>query len=128
MSIDPCSPVIRRSFTVICGHLRQRLGQLEDGERRVAELYGLLALMGEAGIDEHLKMARYHASTCRPEEAKKLVNAVLALNPTHRDAWAMKALVSGSQGHLTEFSEAANEAVRWGFEEVPFSFPVLGRA
>jgi hypothetical protein len=126
--LDPCNVGIQRSREVICSRLRSALHDLTDHDRKVPELHRLLGLAGATELEDHLKLARYHAHHGRPEVAHGLLDAILALNPVSADAWAVKSMLLGVQGRCGEAQKAAAEASRWGFEAVPFSFSGLGRA
>ena len=126
--LDPCNSGIQRSREVICSRTRSALAGLTDHDQRVPELYQVLLMAGAVESDDHLKMARFHAHHGHPEEALRLLDAIIALNPVSVDALATKALLLGSQSRCTEAMEAAVEASRWGFESVPFVFSGVVRA
>lgn len=126
--LDPCSGGIQRSREVITCRTRAALNDLTDYDQRVPQLYQLLLLAGAVEIDDHLKMARFHAHMGHPDEAHRLLDAIIALNPVSADALATKALLLGSQSRCIEAQEAATEASRWGFEFVPFVFSGRVRA
>jgi hypothetical protein len=126
--LDPCNLGIQRSREVICGRLRQSLAELTDHDQRVPEMHRVLAIAGATELEDHIKLARYHAHHGHPEQAHRLLDAIIALNPVSGDAWAVKSMLLGVQGRCGEAQDAAAEASRWGFEAVPFSFSGLGRA
>jgi hypothetical protein len=127
-TLDPCNVGIQRSREVICSRLRAALHDLTDHDHRVPELHRLLGLAGATELDDHLKLARYHAHHGHPEAAHGLLDAIITLNPVSADAWAVKSMLLGVQGRCKEAQEASAEASRWGFEAVPFAFTGLGRA
>lgn len=125
--LDPCNGGIQKSREVICSRISSALDDLEDHDPNVPYLYHLLIAADAVELDDHLKMARYQARG-QPEQAHKLLDAILALNPVSADAWATKSLLLGSQRRCTEAQEAGVEASRWGFGAVPFVFSGVVRA
>lgn len=125
--LDPCNTGIQRSREVICSRVRAALHDLTDYDQKVPDVHLLLGLAGATELEDHLKLARYHAHWGHPELAHAILDAIIALNPVSADAWAVKSMLLGVQGRCTESQEAAAEASRWGFEAVPFSFSGLGR-
>jgi tetratricopeptide (TPR) repeat protein len=126
--LDPCNGGIQKSREVICSRIRSALADLEDHDPNVPYLYQLLIAADAVELEDHLKMARYHAHRGQPEQAHRLLDAILALNPVSADAWATKSLLLGSQRRCAEAQEAGVEASRWGFDSVPFVFSGVVRA
>lgn len=126
--LDPCNGGIQKSRVVICSRTSEHLANIEDHDPNVPYLYHLLLAADAVGLQDHLKMARYQAHRGQPEEAHRLLDAILALNPVSADALATKALLLGSQRRCTESQEAATEASRFGFKAVPFVFSGTVRA
>jgi Flp pilus assembly protein TadD len=112
MTLDPLEPNIVRSFDIITDHLQRAL---TDPERDVADestprLHGMLVRAGKADEGAHIAMARHLAEVGKAEEAVKLLDAVLLLSPTCRDAWAVKAILSANLGRDAEAMAAQAEA------------------
>jgi tetratricopeptide (TPR) repeat protein len=126
--LDPCNGGIQKSREVICSRVRATLAGLQDQDPNVPYLYHLLIAADAVGLQDHLKMARYHAHHGHPEQAHRLLDAIIALNPVSGDAWAVKSLLLGVQGRCDEAQDAGVEASRWGFDQVPFVFTGSVRA
>ncbi|MCA2976945.1 MAG: hypothetical protein INH41_05360 [Myxococcaceae bacterium] len=88
--LDPAHPAIVRAFADTCEHARARLVAAPSRSRRVPALYEALSRLGETDADCHLALARHLLARGDRAEARRLVDAVLTLAPTHVAACALE--------------------------------------
>lgn len=130
-ALDPLEPGIIRSFEVITNRIRQAL---IDPERDVADestprLHGMLVQAGKADELAHIAMARHLAEVGKGDDALALLDAVVLLSPTCRDAWVVKSIVAKNLGRDEEAAVAHAQAIACeGGGQVPFLFGALGQA
>lgn len=127
MAVDPMEPNIERSFGIITDRVRR---MLIDPERDLADestprLHAMLVSAGKADELVHVALARHLEAVGKPEEAMKLLDAVLLLSPTCRDAWVVKSIVAKNLGREEEALAAQAEAVacEGGGQVVLFGVP-----
>jgi tetratricopeptide (TPR) repeat protein len=129
MTLDPLEPSVQKSFDIIANRLR---GMLLDANRDLADdstprLHRMLVEAGKADELVHLAMARHLAEVGKDAEAMKLVEAVLLLSPTCRDAWLAKATLAKKLGLADEAVAAEAEASACDGEPVRL-FGISGKA
>lgn len=109
---DPLAAPYRHSFDLITGRIKAALADTEraSDDPSTPRLYALLQRAGEADVGAHLAMARYHLATGEPDNARALVDAVVLLHTTSREAWEMKATIAAATGDATAAEQARIEA------------------
>ena len=130
MTVDPMEPNIEKSFGIITDRLRRAL---IDPERDLADestprLHDMLVQAGKADELVHVAMARHLEAVGKPDEALKLLDAVLLLSPGCRDAWVVKAIVAKNAGREEEALAAQAEAAALDGAALAPLFGVAGKA
>lgn len=130
MAVDPMDSSIEKSFTIITDRIRRMLidPERDPADESTPRLHDMLVQAGKADELVHIAMARHLEAVGKPDEALKLLDAVLLLSPTCRDAWVVKAIIAKNIGRDEEALTAESEAAALdGGWPVPL-FGVAGRA
>jgi len=112
VALDPVSLPFRRSYAVIVERLRSALadpGRAAD-DPSTPRLYRMLAEADEATNTCHLAMARYQRAAGRPEQARRLLEAVVVLSPAFADGWRELAVLGRELGDADLARRAETEA------------------
>ena len=130
LALDPLAGPIHHSFDVITRRIREALAAPE----RVADdpstprLYAILVGAGEAEVESHVAMARYHLATGNVPAAGAIADAATLLYPASKVAWDAKAAVATARGDAEGAEFARIEGVAAGAASTPFTAPGGARA
>ncbi len=105
---DPLALPYRRSYALILEHVREALAD-EDrtaGDPTTPRLYALLVEAGTVDAASHLAMARWHLHHGEPAGARRILEALVTLSPSHGAAWQLLAESSRAMGDEARAVEA----------------------
>jgi hypothetical protein len=126
--MDPLSSQLRNSLAVIAGRVRDHLQGVDETDDTIPTYWQLLAELGECDLDVHLLMARHLGNVGKTGQALELVEAIVLLNPSFADAWAVKGMLAGMAGDTELSALALAEAGRLGFRGPSFTTPKTAAA
>lgn len=130
-ALDPMEPGIIRSFEVITNHIRQALidPERDPADDAVPRLHGMLVQAGKADELAHIAMARHLAEVGKGDGALVLLDAIVLLSPTCRDAWVVKSIIAKNLGRHEEAAVAHAQAIACeDGSQMPFPFGIPGQA
>jgi len=130
VTVDPMEPSIEKSFIIITDRIRRMLidPDRDPADESTPRLHDMLVQAGKADELVHVAMARHLEAVGKPDEALRLLDAVLLLSPACRDAWVVKAIVAKNVGREEEALAAEAEAMALdGAAPVPL-FGIPGKA
>jgi tetratricopeptide (TPR) repeat protein len=130
LALDPLAPPIHHSFDVITRRIRDALSSPERAadDPSTPRLYAILLGAGEAEVESHAAMARYHLATGNLPTATAIADAAALLYPASKAAWEAKAAVATARGDEAGAEQARIEAAAAGAGAVPFGVPGGARA
>jgi hypothetical protein len=130
LALDPLAPPIHHSFDVITRRIRDALSSPERAvdEPSTPRLYAILVGAGEAEVESHAAMARYHLATGNVPAATAIADAAALLYPASKAAWEAKAAVATARGDAAGAEEARIEGIAAGAVSSPFTVPGTARA
>lgn len=110
--IDPLAVPYHRSYEVIVERIREALS---DEQRRADDpttpaLHELLLESDDGDARSHIAMARWHLHRDDPGSARQLLEAVVTLSPSVRDAWHLLARAARDMGDERRAQQAELEA------------------
>lgn len=122
---DPLALPYRQSFGIITDRIKAALADPDRApdDASTPRLYALLQRGGVADVASHLAMARYHLATGKPDQACALVDAVVLLHPTSREAWELKATIADAAGDTAAAEAARVEAAALAAGDPAFGVP-----
>jgi hypothetical protein len=125
LALDPLAGPIHHSFDVITRRIRDALS---DPERAVDDpstprLYAILVGAGEAEVESHVAMTRYHLAAGNVAAAGAIADAAALFYPNAPSAWEAKAAVATARGDAEGPEQARIEAAAAGAGNPPFGIP-----
>lgn len=130
LALDPLASPIHSSFEVITRRIRDALSSPDRAvdDPSTPRLYAILVGAGEAEVESHAAMARFHLATGNVPAATAIADAAALLYPASKVAWEAKAAVASARGDVAGAEQARVEAVAAGGRATPFAVPGLARA
>lgn len=127
---DPLAMPFRNSFEVIVRRIREALCKPDrvTDDPSTPRLYALLVGSGEADVDSHVAMARYHLATGNVEASSAIADAAALFYPTERAVWDVKAAIADARGDAAAAEQARIEAAAAEAAATPFAIPGTARA
>jgi tetratricopeptide (TPR) repeat protein len=130
LALDPLAGPIHHSFEVITRRIREALAAPDRAtdDPSTPRLYAILVRAGEAEVESHAAMARYHLATGNVPAATAIADAAALLYPASKVAWEAKAAVANARGDAEGAELARIEGVAAGAASTPFTAPGGARA
>lgn len=122
---DPVNPVHAEFFSETASSLRKRLEfhAHRPTEPHAPRLYETLLRAGEADARSHVMWAKCLIATERLDEAAKVLEATLLLEPSRADAWEQKAHLARTRGEVAEAEACEARAKELALHSAPFGVP-----